>query len=156
MEETELHAAQSIAEKNPQDTREVDPLTDNDEPTFERRVSMLNSVLPYVFLLAKSIYHKDNIHLTFPTCLLGGYCSSEVEVWILVFATWTIWTTSGKHYHLLHAKRSRIQMVLYEFRILLILLNTFHSAQFVTIITVSSPCRNISKRSLFLGFCITI
>ena len=38
IEETQLHAAQYMAEKNPQDTGEVDPLTDNDEPTFEEKL----------------------------------------------------------------------------------------------------------------------
>ena len=38
MEETELKSQQSSTEKIPQETREEDPLTENDKPTFKEKL----------------------------------------------------------------------------------------------------------------------
>ena len=142
IEETQLHAAQYMAEKNPQDTREVDPLTDNDEPTFEEKLKDAYQCLIRFCHMFSSLLKTFITRIIFTLHFLLAYWVVTVQVkwkfgfWFLPLGLFC--TTTGKHYHFLHTKRSRVQMVLYKFKILLIQLHWNHSPQFVTIIAVSS------------------
>ena len=131
-----------MAEKNPQDTREVDPLTGNDEPTFEEKLKDAYQCLIRFCHMFSSLLKAFITRIIFTLHFLLAYWVVIVQVkwkfgfWFLPLGLFGLLLESIITFYI--RKGAEYKWYFYEFRILLILLNTFHSPQFVTIIAVSS------------------